>query len=319
MKKILLTVTVALLATASIFASGQTEEESTAAFPSKEITCIVIAKAGGGTDTMARANTVPLEETLGKPIVVINNGTAGGMIAMDDISKADSDGYTIGVFSNTDAPNFVYGDTDPGFTLEDFTYIAGLNQSGDLLVLKKDSQFASTEEFIAYAKANPGKLTVGLPSPIQEMSLGMVETGMDIDVTSVVYSGGNKVFADLIGGHVEAGILGTKFVTQLKEQDMTILGLLLNERLSSIPEVPTLLEQGYPANNPVKRMLVGPKDMPADVVAKYVAALEEGFAEGGKIAENIIKIGEVPMLVTGDELAAFLEEDFAMRKEYLSK
>ncbi|MDY4609531.1 MAG: tripartite tricarboxylate transporter substrate binding protein [Sphaerochaetaceae bacterium] len=299
---------------ASLFAGGQAEAAGADGYPSKEVSCIVIANAGGGTDAMARAVTNPLEKLMGKPFVVINNGSAGGLIAMEDISAADPDGYTLGVFSNTDVANFAYGQADCAFTVDDFTYIAALNTTGDIIVLKKNSQFKSLDDFLAYAKGNPGKATVGLPSPIQEMSLTLFSQATGAELTGVVYGGGNKVFADLLGGHIEAGILSAKFIQQASEQNLTVLGLMLDDRLSSYPDVPTFLELGYEVSNPAKRMLVGPKGMDSAIVAKLVAAMETGY--GADMKQNIEAIGEVPELTTGDELAAFLADDFAMRRTY---
>ncbi len=316
--RIALVLCVALLGSV-LFAAGQAEsaKKSVDSYPTKEVTCIVIAAAGGGTDAMARAVTTPLEKIMNNPFVVVNNGSAGGLMAMGEIKSAKADGYTVGVFSNTDVANFAYTQKDLPISTDDYTYIAGLNTTGDVLILKKGSPFTSTEEFIAYAKKNPGAATIGLPSPIQEMSLGLINKAMGIKATGVVYGGGNKVYADLLGGHVEAGILSAKFILQAEDQDLKVLGLLLNERLSSFPDVPTFTEQGYGIDNPARRMLVGPKGMDKAIVEKLVASLKAGYE--GPIAASITAIGEVPALLVGEELDTFLEADFAMRKDFLVK
>lgn len=299
-----------------LFAAGKAES-SAEAYPTKEITCIVIAAAGGGTDAMARAVSTPLEKLLGKPIVVMNNGSAGGLIAMGDIKNAKPDGYTIGVFSNTDVANFAYTQKDLPLSVDDYTYIAGLNTTGDILVLKKGSSFSNTNDMIAYAKKNPKAFTIALPSPIQEMSLSLINEKMGIQTTGVVYSGGNKVFADLLGGHIEAGILSAKFIQQAQDQGLTILGLMLSDRLSSFPDVKTFIEQGYAIDNPARRMLVGPKGIPTATVSKLVENLKKGYE--GPMLESITTIGEVPALLVEAELEAFLKADFAMRKAFLTK
>ncbi len=303
----------ALAIIAPVSANGA-QEKADAAYPSKEVKCIVIAAAGGGTDAMARAATNPLEAIMGKPFVVVNNGSAGGLLAMEDIADSDPDGYTIGVFSNTDVAGFAFGQKGCEFTVDDFTYIAGLNTTGDIIVLKKGSAYSGIDDFLAYAKANPKAVTIGLPSPTQEMTLTLFENATGAEFTGVVYSGGNKVFADLLGGHIEAGILGAKFVKQADENGLSILGLMLSDRLATYPEVPTFREQGYDAVNPAVRMIVGPKGIDQAIVDKLVAALEEGFR--GAISENIKAQGEIPQLLTGDALASFLKDDFAMRKDY---
>ena len=285
-------------------------------WPEADIQCIVTAGAGGGTDAVARAVTTPLEKELGKPVVVINNGSAGGMVGMEEIAAADPDGYTLGVFSNTDVANFVYGSDGCEFGLEDFTYIAGLNSTGDVLVMKKGSSYQTIDELIAYAKENPGAVTVALPSTIQNLSLSLMNQAMGIETTGVVYEGGNKVFADLVGGHIDAGILSAKFIAQADEQEMKILGLMLNERLETFPDTPTFMEQGYDISNPAVRMLVGPKDIPQELVEKIQDALKVCYE--GEAREGLLTIGESPVLRTGEELDTFLQDDFAMREELLN-
>lgn len=295
----------------------KSEPGSVSNYPSKEIQCIVTAAAGGGTDAMARAVCSPLEKTLGKAMVIINNGSASGLVGMGDISKAKPDGYTLGVFSNTDVASFVYGSDDPGFTIDDFTYIAGLNTTGDILVLKKNSTMKTLDDFISYSKANPGQLTVALPSAIQNLSLDLMNQKMEINTTGVVYEGGNKVLADLLGGHIEAGILSAKFVSQAQEQGLTVLGIMLSERLSTFPDVPTFQEQGFEIVNPAVRMLVGPKDIPDDIAEVLIENLKEGYE--GDIKTSISNIDEEPSLLTGSALDEFLKADFAMREKMLKK
>jgi len=297
----------------AVFANGATETAN-AAYPNKEVNVIVIANAGGGTDAIARAVTNPLEKTLGKPFVVVNNGTAGGLVASEDIAHAAPDGYTLGVFSNTDVASLTYGQKSPTFSVDDFTYIATLNTTGDILVLKKGSSFSSIEELVAYAKANPGKVTIGLPSPAQEMTRALFEKATGTKLTQVMYGGGNKVFADILGGHVEMGVLGAKFIKQAEEQNVNILGVTLESPLSPFPEVPTFKSQGYDIINPASRMLVGPKGIPQEKIDVLVKALQTGFQ--GEMKTTIEATGEVPYLTTGADLRKFLESDFAMRKTY---
>lgn len=306
-----------LAAAAVISGCAKQGAGASGAYPQKEIQCIVTAAAGGGTDAMARAVCTPLEKTLGKTIVIINNASASGMVGMGDIAKARADGYTLGVFSNTDVANFVYGGSDCGFTIEDFTYIAGLNSTGDVLVLKKGSDIKSLEDFISRAKAMPGELTVALPSSIQKLSLDLMNEKLGISTTGVVYEGGNKVMADLLGGHIEAGILSAKFISQAQEQGLSILGIMLSDRLGTFPDIPSFSEQGYEIVNPAVRMLVGPKGLPDASVNVLTKNLEKGYE--GEIKSSIENIDEQPALLTGADLKGFLKADFAMRQAALTK
>ncbi len=162
---------------------SQATSVDTANYPSKEVQCIVPQNAGGGTDALARAVCTPLEGILGKPIVIVNNGSASGLVGTEEIANAAPDGYTLGVFSNTDVANFVYTSGDVEFTTDSFTYIAGLNSTGDILLLKQGSDLKTLDDFIAYAKENPGKMTVGLPSAIQNLSLDLMNKTLGIETT----------------------------------------------------------------------------------------------------------------------------------------
>ncbi|MEG0762339.1 MAG: tripartite tricarboxylate transporter substrate binding protein [Oscillospiraceae bacterium] len=302
-------------ASTPVASTASTSKKTTAEYPVKEIQCIVPQNAGGGTDSMARAVCTPLETLMGKSMVIINNGSAGGLVGMEEITKAKPDGYTLGVFSNTDVANFVYTSEACTFKTDSFTYIAGLNSTGDVLLLKKDSKFKTLDEFIAFAKENPGKLTIGLPSQIQNLSLNLLNKTLGIETTGVVYEGGNKVFSDILGNHIDAAILSAKFIAQAEEQKVTVLGLMLDKRLETSPNTPTFAEQGFNIVNPAIRMLVGSKDMPQEIVDIIVNNLKTGYS--GAIKDSVLAIGEVPVLLQGAELDKFLADDFAMRESML--
>lgn len=293
------------------------EKEEAATYPEKPVTVIVTANAGGGTDAMARAVCTPLEQRLGQPMTIINNGGASGLAGMTEIAAAEPDGYTLGVFSISGAPHFVNTVEDVAFGTDDFTYIAGLNLTSDLLILGKDSKFASLDELVAYAKENPGEVTIGLPTAIQMLSLTMVEEGLGVDFTEVIYGGGGKVFADLTGGHVDVGILSAKFVGQSEEQGLDVLGIMLEDRLETYPEVPTFVEQGYDIVNADSRMLVGPKGLPQEVIDTITAELTEGYT--AEVRESVLTINEAPVYFDYTTLNALLVNDYAKRNEIYGK
>src|SRR5699024_4739480 len=117
--------------------------------------------------------------------------------------------------------------------------LGGLNETGDILVVPKNSEIDSLNDFIEHAKDNPSNVTIALPSKTQEMNITLMENEMDIELTQVVYESGNKVLADLIGGHIDAGILSAQFADQATDQDLKVLGLMTEDRLDTIEDVPT--------------------------------------------------------------------------------
>ena len=289
------------------------------AYPDKEIRLIVTQPAGGGTDGIARAVAVPLEKSLGKPVVVINQGAASGLVGITEISKADPDGYTVGVFSNVDNSYFAFTQEGVEFTVGDFTYIAGLNATADIIILGKNCPYKNLEEFIAAARENPGEITVAIPSVGQFLSVNLLHEKLGIETTPVVYEGGGKVFADLLGGHVDAGILSAKFAAQSKDNDLVVIGLMLDERLETAPEVPTFLEQGYDIQNPAIRMLVAPKGLPREVIDTLTRHLTEGYKPDGEMTRNLRALSEAPIFRDYDTINEFLKSDFAMREKLLGQ
>ena len=289
------------------------------AYPEKEIKLIVTQPSGGGTDAIARAVAVPLEKCLGVPVVVINQGAASGLVGITDVSKAKPDGYTLAVFSNVDNSYFAYTQEGVEFTVDDFTYIAGLNATADIIILGKNSPYKNLEEFIKAAKDDPGGVTLAIPSVGQFLSVNLLNEKLGIELTPVVYEGGGKVFADLLGGHVDAGCLSAKFAKQSEENGLVVVGLMLDERLETAPNVPTFVEQGYDILNPAIRMLNAPKGLPQEVIDTLSKCLAAGYAEGGEIARNLRTIDEAPIYRDYKTINEFLKSDFAMREKLLKK
>lgn len=318
MKRVVLLL-IALLAASVAFGGGQGEgAQAGAGFPSRNIELIVPFGAGGGTDRIARAVATSLEKQLQTSVVVVNKTGAGGVLGSNEIATASPDGYTVGVFSNTDVANFVYAVKEGvDFSLESFTYLGGLNETGDLLIVPAGSDIESLDEFVAVASANPGKITVALPSKTQNLAVSLMEEAMDIDVTGVVFGGGGKTLANLIGGHTDAGILSAQFAGQAEEQNMKVLGLMLADRLETISNIPTFAEQGYEISNTACRMLVAPIGLPEYAVAAYRDALTAAYANG--LSDQLRSMGEAPVYRDMDQLASFLKVDFAMRERVLSK
>lgn len=303
-----------LLSASFAYAEGQGEVSTDGGtYPERGITLIVTANAGGGTDAMARAVATPLEQRLGVPMTVVNNGQANGLAGMTEIARAAPDGYTLGVFSNTDVAHFVNTIEDIQFGTDDFTYIAALNATSDVLILSQESRFSTLDEMLDYARANPGGVTVALPSSIQRLSLAVLNTAFDVTLSGVVYEGGGSVFAAISGTQVDAGILSARFIDQSEDQGLSVLGVMLNERLETYPDVPTFSEQGYPAaTNAASRMLVGPAGLPQDVIGVLTRELTAGYQ--AEIRESVLGINEAPVFRDHENVNTFLDFDFAQRR-----
>src|SRR5437868_12410238 len=184
---------------AAAFAAGAQE------YPIRPITLIVPYTAGGGNDLLARAAADKMSKTLGQQIVIENRGGAGGSIATRAVAKAEPDGYTLGLggtgtlaINPTLYPNVGY---DPR---KDFAPIGLIGTSALVLVVHPSVPAHNVKELIAYAKANPGKLTyasAGVGSGIH-LSTEYFRFEAGIEMTHVPYKGSAPALTDLVGGHV---------------------------------------------------------------------------------------------------------------------
>jgi len=213
-------------------------------YPERNIEVLVGHGAGGGTDLFARAVVKELEEILDVNINVVNQEGGAGVIALQNAFNAPSDGYTLiadAAFSITTAA----GTNTHG--LEDFSPIARFQNDTYALWVKKD-EFSSIEEFVEYAKENPGKLTVGGTGSLgmDEMTVFMLGEAADINLNFVPMEGAGEMHAGVLGGHIKA-MVDEFGPTQALADDGSIIPLVVfsEERIEDFPDVPTTVELGW--------------------------------------------------------------------------
>src|SRR6266581_1849359 len=215
-------------------------------YPSRPITLIVPYAAGGGNDLMARTAAEKMSKTLGHQIVIENRGGAGGSIATRAIAKAAPDGYTLGLGgTGTLAINpTLYGNVgyDPR---KDFAPIGLIGTSALVLVIHPSIPAHNVNELIAYAKANPGKLSyasAGVGSGIH-LAAEYFRFQSGIEMTHVPYKGSAPALTDLVGGHVSMYFSSMPPAIQLvKEGKLRALAVTGQVRSPIFPELPTVAE-----------------------------------------------------------------------------
>ena len=234
------------------------------------------------------------------------------------IAKADPDGYTLGVLVTaalTRIPLLRDVSYDP---MNDFTPIMlyGLYQHG--LAVKADSPWQTFEEFIAYAKANPNKVTystAGTGSG-QHLVMEYLAAKEGIKWTHVPYKGGVDAVTAALGGHVTATSQATEWKPYVQAGQMRLLAVYGVKRIESFPDVRTLKEIGYDYALVSGMGIVGPKDLPQEVVQKIgdafgAASQDEGFLKQFKNMDLL------PYYLNQQKLVNFLENDFAAKKELI--
>src|ERR1700754_1348947 len=256
-------------------------------YPNRPITMIVPFAAGGTSDVIARTVAEQMSVALGQPVVIENVGGAGGSIALARVARADADGYTIAIGNaGTNAAAYtIYPKLT--FTPDSFVPIAMVAKTFGIIALRKDFPAKSLQEFIAYAKSNPGKVNLGHAGVGSSNFLicKAFAHAAAIDVTLVGYRGAAPALTDAIGGQIDGVCDAAASVSQsINEKLVTGLVVGANVRLASLPELPTSAEAGVPEFEAQGwNGLFAPKGTPADIIAKLNAAAKTAVeSEPGK-------------------------------------
>jgi tripartite-type tricarboxylate transporter receptor subunit TctC len=245
-------------------------------FPKHPITMIVPFAAGGTSDVIARAVADQMSAALGQPVVIENIAGAGGSTALARAARAGPDGYTIAIGNaGTSAATYTIYPKLP-FTPESFAPIAVVAKTFDIVALRKEFPAKDLQEFIAYAKKNPGKINLGhagVGSSNFLICKSFVQAA-GIDVTLVGYRGAAPALTDAIGGQIDGVCDAAASVSQAID-DKLVKGLVVGStvRLASLPDLPTSAEAGLPEFEAQGwNGLFAPTGTPPEIIAKLNAA-----------------------------------------------
>jgi tripartite-type tricarboxylate transporter receptor subunit TctC len=261
----------AALAALSLATAAQAQD-----FPKHPITMIVPFAAGGTSDVIARAVAEEMGKALGQPVVIENVAGAGGSTALARAARADADGYTIAIGNaGTSAATYTIYPKLP-FTPDSFVPIAMVAKTFGIVALRKDFPAKNLQEFIAYAKKNPGKINLGhagVGSSNFLICKSFVQAA-GIDVTLVGYRGAAPALTDAIGGQIDGVCDAAASVSQAID-DKLVRGLVVGStvRLATLPDLPTSTEAGLPEFEAQGwNGLFAPKGTPQAIIEKLNAA-----------------------------------------------
>ena len=277
-------------------------------YPSRQITLIAPFAAGGSTDLVARVISEGLRAKLGQPVIVENKPGGTGVIGAREVVKADPDGYTL-LLANAGATVIpaAMSHNYPIDLNKDLLAIGLTAEFVGVVMAKKELPVNSMQEFIAYAKANPGKLnfgTSGIGSMVHlSAELLMKETG--IKMQHLPYKGGSNSMTDLLGGTIDALFVSSPVaVGQADNKNLKMLAVTSRYRLQALPNVPTVEESGVPGFDTTAWMgVMGPAGIPPAIREKLSAALVD-IARDPDTQAKLRKIGFEPI---GKDAAAFQE------------
>lgn len=238
-------------------------------FPNREITFIVPWNAGGSNDIMARA-LQPLLKEQGISIVIENVVGATGTIGLRRVVGAPPDGYTLGMGTSSTLSMMAQGKTP--FKNDNFTHLLRVSTDPLILLVPAKGPHQTIESFVAHLKQNPNKVSIGTPGTlnVNHIFASMTARVAGVEYVNVPYTGGSKVVADLLGGHIAGAVLKpSETISQIQEGLIKPIGVFANERLAALPDVPTFKEKGFDVFpfGPVLQMayVVAPANLPADV------------------------------------------------------
>ena len=283
-------------------------------FPSRPITIMVGFAPGGGVDIVARTLGAQLQEQLGQPVIIENRPGANSNLAAIATARAKPDGYTLMLGANGITANMALY-AAPGFDVEkDLAGISSVGQIPNVIAAGKGFAGQSLADLVASAKAEPGKITFGTAgagsSPHLTMELFQREAG--ITLQHVGYRGGQPAITDTIGGHIAlVAVNALEALPQVKGGALRALAVTGKARHPSLPDVPTVAEQGFPGFESFTWWaLFATAGTPADVIDKLNAETRKALAS----ASFREKISQVGGIVTGSspaELNAFITADRA--------
>jgi tripartite-type tricarboxylate transporter receptor subunit TctC len=281
------------------------------AYPSRPVHLVVGFSAGGSTDIAARLIGQWLSQRLGQQFVIDNRPGAGTNIATESVARAPPDGYTLLMPSSSAAINAsLYEHLNFNF-LDDIAMVAGALRSPLVLEVNPAVPVHSVAELVAYAKANPGKITLASfgNGSTAHATGELFKTLAGINMVHVPYRGSAPMVTDLLGGQVQAAfdLLPTS-VEHIKAGKLRALAVTTLERSEVLPNVPTLAET-YPGFDASAWIAVGaPKKTPAEIVMKLNQEINAGLADPA-IKARLADLGGTPMVYSPAALDKFVADD----------
>jgi tripartite-type tricarboxylate transporter receptor subunit TctC len=277
-------------------------------FPNRPIRYIVPVSAGGGSDMVGRTVTDRWGKLLNTTFVVDNQGGGGGVIASLNTAHAPADGYTLMqgyVATHGTSPATRKVPYDP---VKDFTPIGMIGGTPNVLVINIDVPANDFQQFIAHAKASPGKMSYGSAGAgsLTHLTMELFKAQTGIEMTHVPYRGIAPAFADLLGGQTQAMFPGLAAAMQyIKSGRVRALAVTGKTRHPQIKDVPTLEELGLPGFDAMQWYgVVGPAGMPADVVHQLNDTLN-AVLKGPDLAEKLAIEAVQPMPMTSQNFGDY--------------
>lgn len=288
-------------------------------FPNQTLKLFVAFSAGGPTDITMRVLADNASKILGQTVVVDNKPGAGGTLPAQTLQTSKADGYTLaqtplGIFRLPYTTNVSW---DP---VKDISYIINITGYSFGVVVPADSPLKTWAHYVAWAKANPGKLTYGstgtLTSPHLTMEDIALRTGMQL--SHIPYKGSADLMQSLLGGHIMSAADSTGFAPHVQSGKLRVLCTWGDKRLAKFPDVPTLKELGIPIVQKSPYGLAAPKGTPLAVIKKLHDAFKQAM-EMQNHRDILARYDQELMYMSSSEYLKFAQDTFAREKAIIEK
>ena len=288
-------------------------------YPSKPINMIIAFTAGGSSDVQARIMQKYWNKyNPDQGWVFIYKPGAGGMIGFTEIAKAKADGYTSG---GMNVPHIVLQTLGQKaqFTVDSFKYICQVVNDSQVVAVRKDSPYKSAKEVFDAAKANPGKIKLGLVGPMSGHHLLYLDAQKQYPESKfapVFYKGAADQNAAILGGEIDV-MFGNLNDVMRSIEELRVLGIAADKENSQfLPGVPTLKSQGYNLVSDIRRCFAAPKDIAPEHLAKLRAIFKQ-ICEDKEYVAEMIKAGQPHEYMDGETFHKWLADQFSKSEKLL--
>jgi tripartite-type tricarboxylate transporter receptor subunit TctC len=280
-------------------------------YPTRPVRIIVGFAPGGGTDLLARLMGQWLSERLGQQFVIENRPGATGNIATETVARAAPDGYTLLMIDPQPAINVTLFDKLNFDFIRDIAPVAGVLRVPNVMVVNPSVPAKTVPEFIAYAKANPGKLSMASPGngSAPHLTGELFKMMADVDMVHVPYRGGAPAMSDLIAGQVQVLFIGpSASIEYVRAGRLRALAVTAASRLEILPDIPTVgeLVPGFEASGWFG--IVAPRKTPPEIVGKLNREINAGLADP-KIKARLVDFGGTALAGSPTDFGRLIDDE----------
>jgi tripartite-type tricarboxylate transporter receptor subunit TctC len=299
------------LAALTVIASAAPHAALAQAYPSRPIKWVVAFPAGGTTDLLARILSPVLSERLGQQVVIENKPGGGTNIAMQSVVNSPPDGYTLAMTFATNTINPSLYKSLPFDFQRDIAPVSGLAELPLVLVVNKDVPAKNVTGFIAYAKANPDKVTFASfgARTISHLAIELIKTSTGSEFIHVPYAGGPQIMTDMISGRIAAGMDALpNSLPHIRSGAVRALALMSSQRNPAIPDVPAIGETLAGLEVSAWTGIGVPRGTPAEIVQRLNRDINACLTDAA-LKARYADVGAVPLLLTPAEAGARIASD----------